>query len=116
MTNDLLKRIWHEPPVVFPVAVIFHLFLLVRGLADLGDTISYNWPTLLWYILAFALSVFCLLLKRWAGIAYIILTAVGLLLRYALPVGIFWKDVGATLLPFDVLMCFFLLFFYKRFR
>jgi hypothetical protein len=116
MPSSFLHRFWHEPPVVFPAAAIFHLFLLARGIADLGDTLSYNWLTLLWYAAAFVLSVYCVLLKRWSAIAYIVLTIAGLLLQFVLPVGIFWKDVGATLFPFDVLTCFFVLFFYKRFR
>ena len=115
-TQSLLYRFWKEPPVIFPMAAIFHLYLLVSGFIDLGDTIGINWPSMLWYITAFLLSIFCLLLKRRAAIAYIMLAIAGLLLQYALPVSIFWKNVGSTLFPFDILYTFFLLFFYKRFR
>lgn len=116
MTSKLLQRLWHEPPVFLPIAALYHLFLLILGLVELGGSLAHDWPTLLWYAAALALSVYCLLLKRWAAIAYVLLTATGLLLQFVLPVDVFWKNVGATLMPFDVLMCFFLLFFFKRFH
>ena len=116
MANDLLKRLWIEPPVFFPVAVVFHLFLLLRGIADMGDTFSANWPSFLWYAVAFILSVFILLMQRWAAIAYMLLTLAGLLLARVLHVPQFYRELGNTLFPFDTILTAIVLFFFKRFR
>lgn len=115
-SSTLLDKLWHEPPVFFPVAVVFHLFLLLRGFADLRDTFAENWPSLLWYAVAFVLSVFVLLMQRWAAIVYMLLTLVGVLLARVAHVPEFYRELGNTIFPFDAIYSAILLFFFKRFR
>ncbi len=54
--------------------------------------------------------------RRWAAIGYIALTAVNLALHFLLPKHSLWAQISDVLLPFDILMCVFLLFYYKRFH
>ena len=114
--QSLFDRLWRNPPVFFPIAVLFHAFLFVSGFVQLGDTLDINWPTLAWYLAALIFAVGCLFLQRWAGICYMLLTIAGVLLSRILHVPPFWKSVGATLFPFDVVFSGLLLFFYKRLR
>lgn len=111
MANKLLTRLWIEPPVFFPVAVIFHFVLLVSGIVSGVDTAS-----ALWYAAGFVLAVFILLLRRWAAIGYVLLAACGLLLAHVLKIPDDYKRLGETLFPFDVIYTAVLLFFFKRFR
>ena len=114
--RSLWRKIWFESPVIFPTAALFHIFLFLRSVFDFHDSLAENWPTVLWYGVACALSVACVFLKRAAALGYIIFAIVGLLIQFVIPLDFFWKNVGSTLFPFDLLMCFFLLFYYKRFR
>ena len=114
--NPVKRWWWEQSPIVISLAAAFHVFLLVRSFFDFSDSLDINWPTILWYFVACAFAIWCVWLKRPAAIGYILLTVLGVLLQFAFPVSRFWKDVGGTLFPFDVLMCFFLLFYYKRFR
>lgn len=117
-SKSFIERVWNEPPVFFPIAVLFHLFLLVRGMVDFGDLVSTRLGalTIAWYAVGFVLSIFVLLLRRWAAIAYLLLTATGVVLQLTLPKGALWHDVGTTLFPIDAIMMALIFFFYKRFH
>jgi hypothetical protein len=118
--QNILRRIWDGLPVLFPLVALFHLLLLGYNVIsfarqDLLDTIiaSGTCVELLLYTL---LWVAVCDRWRWAAIGYIVLTAANLLLQFLNPPASNWRLVSDALFPFDVLMCFFLLFYYKRFR
>ncbi len=113
-----IQRYWREQPIIFPFVALFHLYLLIRYLISMGgyfDQINYLAQGV-WLLVATLLAVFICSMKRWANVGYILLTIAGLLLAYLLPVGKEWKELNTVLFPFDLLMCVFLLFYYKRFR
>ena len=118
MAPSFLKRITSKAPILFPLVALFHIFLLVRYIADLWGS-PLTTPVVLpgaWFGIAALLAVFICDLRRWANISYIALTILGLLLQYLAPKGSDWQSLGTTLFPFDLLMCVFLLFYYKRFE
>jgi hypothetical protein len=114
----IIQRFWHEQPIVFPLVALFHIFLLGRYIIDLWGNFGDRQVVLggLWFTVAAVLSVYIAFMKRWANIGYSALTIAGLLLQYLIPIDSEWRPLGITLFPFDVLMCVFLLFYYKRFR
>lgn len=119
-----LRRMWTGLPVIFPLVGLFHiaiLFITIYSFAQDGVLDVFTPAGICLMLLAYAvLWIYICLQRRWAAIAYIILTAVNLCLQYLTPQGNPWRDVGAAMapggLPVDALMCFFLLFFYKRFH
>lgn len=115
---SFFKRLFLDPPVLFPAAMVFHLFLLVRAVVDFSGVPldSVVWLSALWYAVAFVLTVFICLLRKWAAVGYIVLTMIGLILMYFQPAGSAWQELGTTLFPFDLLVSVFLFFFFKRFR
>lgn len=117
-SKTFIDRVWNEPPVFFPIAVVFHLFLLVRGVMDFGDVLNTQLGglTIAWYVAGFVLSVFVLLMKKWAALAYLLLTATGIVLQLMLPKTAMWYEVGTTLFPIDAIMMALIFFFYKRFH
>lgn len=69
-----------------------------------------------WMAVAAVVCTFIALMKRWAGIAYIVLTCIAYCLYY------FNREtdpdlanrLGLCLFPLDIIVCFLVLFFYKR--
>lgn len=118
--NAFIEKYFKNVPVLLPLAALAHLFWTgfsfgkflsdgtLFGFITGGTVLNQLLYTLLW------LGV-CLQ-KRWAGIAYIGVTAVNLCLQFLTPAGSQWKLVADALFPFDVLMCFFILFYYKRLK
>ena len=119
MSDNPLVRFFRKPPVLFPLVMLFHAFLL-------GLHIYYNWQDFssslnaiqtAWYVLALFFMLFICDLQRWAALGYIALTIIGLALQFLLTKGNVWHEAGTlTLFPFDLLMTVFLLFYYKRFE
>ena len=114
---ERLKRL----PVLFPLVAVFHVVMLVITLIGFGIAGVLSEPVpvgtcLVWLLYGVAWIAICLQQRKWAVITYISLTAINLVLQFLLPKGSHWQQVGGTLFPFDVLMCFFLTFYYKRFR
>lgn len=114
MTRETFFQRVRQLPVMFPIIAVFHVLLFLYTVGyylsmDVltNDKIIVNCVTLLLYTLLW-IGV-CGLSKK-AAIGYIVLTAIDLLLFF------FQWGVGDSLLPFDVLLCVFLLFYYKRFR
>jgi hypothetical protein len=107
-------------PVLFPLVGLFHISMLLvtaigfarEGVLNTmiggGSVVEWLLYTLLW--------VFVCLQYRAAAVGYIILTAANLLLQFLTPQDQSWRHIADTVFPFDVLMCFFLLFYFKRFR
>jgi hypothetical protein len=107
-------------PILFPLVGLFHIVLLCITIFGFGKEgllgTSIGGGTVLEWLLYTVLWVFVCLQYRWAAIGYICLTAINLLLYFLSPKESIWHLVSDTLLPFDILMCVFLLFYYKRFR
>jgi hypothetical protein len=116
----LIDRFFKQLPILFPLVALFHLVMLgyslwtfaSQGVLDTfiggGSTLVVLLYTILWLAVCDA--------RRWGAIGYMALTAITLLLQFATPHQSEWRYVGDALSPFDVLMCFFLLFYYKRFH
>lgn len=115
-----LKRIFRRPPLVFPFVLLFHIVVLVfnikpyileGGLLAGGGLIALTWSLI--YVI---LWIFICDMRKWAATAYMVFTAINLLLQFLLIKTPLWHDAGLTLFPVDVLMTVFLLFYYKRFE
>lgn len=116
--NAFVKRYITEPPVFFPLAVLFHLFLLISAVWSFtGEVMDAGmWLKLLWLGLALMFTVFICAFKKWAAFGYILLTAAGLALQYFTQRFDMWHFVALSAFPFDVIYTSLLLFFFKRFQ
>lgn len=118
--QPFFRRIWTGLPVLFPIVGLFQIALfaynLIRfAMSGVLDTVIAGGTCMELFLYA-ALWAFICDRRRWAAIAYIALTAINLMLQFLTPQHSVWREFSDALLPFDVLLCFFLLFFYKRFR
>jgi hypothetical protein len=107
-------------PVVFPLVLLFHIVMLcITAFGFISDGVldtAIAAGTVLEWLLYTVLWLFVCLQQRWAVIGYIALTSLNLLLYFLASKEGIWHMLSDALLPFDVLMCFFLLFYYKRLR
>lgn len=106
-------------PVLFPLIALFHLLMFgvaVFGFAQSGDLTEFvpagtcvEWLlyTAFWIAVTFTQ-------RRLPAILYILMAAVNLYLQFLTAKGSDWRLVGGTVFPFDLLLCFFLLYYYKR--
>ena len=108
-------------PVIFPLVGLFHIVMLVIGIVqfaqfgELGSDLALG-RLAHWAVYGAVWAWVCLRESRWAALIYIALTAVELLLQFYGPDGSLIRMLADTLFPFSILLSFFLLFFYKRFR
>ena len=79
---------------------------------DLAD--KYNGPEMLWLLLGSVFAFFSVGFKRWAATAYIGLTIAGLIIRYYSRSSHPWYEAATSLFPVDLVLVFFLLFYYRR--
>jgi hypothetical protein len=108
-------------PVLFPLVGLFHLAMLLIGavqfaqLGELGSGLALG-SLAHWLVYGLVWLLVCLYQKRTAAIAYVALTSIELLLQFFGPEGSLIRELSKTLFPFHILLCFFLLVYYKRFR
>jgi hypothetical protein len=122
--QNFFQRLWTGLPVVFPLVALFHIAILIItliGFAQSGTLSEVATAgTCLELLLYTALWVFVCLKNRWAATGYIVLTSLNLGLQYLTPSASARRSFSDAMepghLPVDALFCFFLLFYYKRFR
>ncbi len=113
-------RFFRQLPIVFPLIAGFHFVLLGYSIFTfaqagvLDSAICYGSCAML--LLYALLWVAVCDRRRWAAVGYMTLTAVNLMLYFFARKDSIWHQISDVLLPFDVLMCVFLIFYYKRFR
>lgn len=114
-----LKNILTKPPVMFPLVALFHLFMLGYSLWwDVGEVPfpSVYWISSLWLLVYTVCWIAICDLRKWAGITYVLLTALHISLHYLLHSA---TDIALYTPPFMlvfVLFSFFVLVFFRRFQ
>ena len=119
-SQPFIRRLWTGLPVLFPIVGFFLIALFAYNLVRFAmdgvlDTVIAG-GTCMELLLCALFWLFACDRRRWAAIAFIALTAANLMLQFLTPQHAVWRTFSDALFPFDVLLCFFLLFFYKRFR
>lgn len=118
--KTFIKDISTKPPLLFPLVALFHVLATLYIVWDVSDA---PWPGMEWlnplWMLAYTICwIAASDLRKWGGISYIILTVADLAILFAtnsLNTG--RADLySSPLFPLDVIFCFFVLFYYKRFQ
>jgi len=107
-------------PVVFPIVGLFLVALFLFNVISFAANGVLMEPipagTAIELFLYAALWLFVCDCRRWAAMAFMALTAANLLLYFLTKEDSFWHQISDALLLFDALLCFFLLFYFRRFR
>jgi hypothetical protein len=116
--SSFLKRILRKPPLVFPWILLFHLFILCYTIWSYSEFPfpSEAWIAPLWLLVYTLCWLFVCDLRKWAAIAYLLLTMINMALSFFLKNA---TDLAVYTPPFlliYILFSFFILFYFKRFR
>lgn len=113
----LIDRLFRKPPVAFPLVALFHLYLLGRAICDFSDIPFPDavWTQVLWHAAYLAAAAGIVLLRRWGAWMYLGLTAANIILRYVLKDPVDLSALTDAVFPFDIVISFLVLFFYRRF-
>lgn len=112
--GDVIRK----PPVIFPWVALFHVVMLgyVIWLFHTDPLFSPGWLQPLWLLGYTVCWIFICDLRRWGAYGYLLLTSANLLV-YALSKDHLAREIyTSSLLLIDVGFCFFILFFFRRFR
>lgn len=115
--NQSIIGFFRKPPIAFPLVALFHAFLLVRAVYDFRNIPVPDplWTQVIWHGCFLVAAVGMTLLRRWGAWSYLALTSINILLRFVLKNP---NDISAftdAVFPLDIVFCFLILFFYKRF-
>ncbi|MBS1644749.1 MAG: hypothetical protein JST36_06880 [Bacteroidetes bacterium] len=115
------RKIWTGMPVLFPLLALFHVLMLAVaavGFARSGDLFSFipGGTVLEWLLYSLFWIGVSITQRRLPAILYILLAAGNLCLQFLTPETSDWRSIGSTVFPFDILLCFFLLYYYKRLK
>lgn len=118
MPESFLKKLISRPPILFPLAALFHILMTGMAIVSLSPTPldQRDWLRPLAMLLFSFLSVALCLMRKWAAIAYTSLSMLCLAMLYFggddTPVRIF----GSAFFPFSLILSLFILLLFRRFR
>ncbi len=106
-----------KPPVLFPLVALFHLVLLLwtiySAIQQPGSSteISVAWMlgySLMWFGAAD--------MRKWGAMGYVGVTVVSIILYFNIHDKSSWLTYASPIFILDILFCFFIMFYFKRFR
>jgi hypothetical protein len=111
--GDIIRK----PPFLFPWVALFHIVLLgyTIWLYSSEPLWSAGWLQPLWLLAYTICWIFICDLRKWAAYGYIFLTSVDLLFYFFIPDPGERELYGSVLFLVNVVFCFFVLFFFRRF-
>lgn len=113
-----LQSFFSKPPILFPLAALFHLVLLLMSAAILWPT-PLNQPEWLSPLAhtGFTVAAFALCsMRKWAALVYVALSMLCLAMMYLSAADSTVRIFAQALFPLNLILSFFVLLFYKRFQ
>ena len=118
MSEFSLKQLITKPPILFPLAALFHIIISISAIITLYPTpiAQRDWLRPLGMLIFSLLSVFLCTMRKWTAIAYVSFSIISLGIIYFTqrdsPEFIF----GNSFFPFNIILSFFVLLLFKRFK
>ena len=118
MNESLFKRLITKPPILFPLAALFHIVICLSAIVSLYPTelSQKEWARPGGMLLFSILSVFLCGMKKWAAIAYVLMSMLSLAIIYLHPNLSALLLFADSIFPFNVILSFFILLLFKRFK
>lgn len=113
----MLRQLFTKPPVLFPLAALFHLVITLSAVVSLCPTpfTQIDWLRPLGMLLFTLLSFGLCLMRKMIAIAYVVLSLAGVGLLYTTLPDTALHLLGMAFFPFNLILSFFILLFFKRF-
>ena len=115
--KTFFKDIITQPPVLFPLAALFHIVLLLVTLWALIKAPGTSTEVNVLWMLGYATCWLAVAdMRKWGAIGYIIITVTSILVNFSSKSSMAILEYGSPIFITDVLFCFFIMFYFKRFR
>jgi hypothetical protein len=118
MQNSFLKRIISKPPILFPWAALFQIVITIAAVVTLYPTPlgQQDWLRPLCMALFSVIWLFVCDMRKWAAMSYIVFTMLCLGLHYFTKMDTPERIFSDAFFPFDMVLSFFILLYYKKFQ
>jgi hypothetical protein len=118
MEDTFFRRLIRRQPVLFPIAALFLAAMTIIAAATLYPTPLFqrDWLRPLAMLLFTVIWFFAADMRKWAAMSFISLTMVCLGLQYFCPADSPGKIFSSGIFPLDMILSFFVLIYFKRFR
>ncbi len=118
MEDSFIKRLFTKPPILFPLAALFHIIISTSAIITLYPTplSQRDWLRPLGMMVFSILSIFLCTMRKWSAMAYVALSIVCLALLYFSKVDSPEFIIGNSFFPFNIILSFFILLLFKRFK
>lgn len=118
MQKSSFKQFITKPPVLFPLAALFHIIITISAIVSLyGIPLTQrDWLRPLSMILFTICSVGLCSMRKWTAIIYVVLSIACLALIYFTPLDTPQHIFGDGFFPFNLILSLFILLLFKRFE
>lgn len=118
MSATSLKQFISKPPVLFPLAALFHIIITISAIVSLYgiNPGQRDWLRPLSMAIFTVFSLLLCTMRKWTAIAYVLLSIVCLALFYFSPADSPSHIFGNGFFPFNLIISLFILLLFKRFK
>ena len=106
-----------KPPVLFPLVALFHMALFTWTIISLiqqpGISTEMSALWMLGYTICWLATTD---MRKWGAMLYVIVTVVSIILYFTVHDKFTWLNYASPIFILDMLFCFFIMFYFKRFR
>lgn len=116
--DSFLKRFFTKPPILFPLAALFHIFISITAIVTLYPIplSQRDWLRPLSMLIFSALAVALCFMRKWVAITYALLSVACLAAYYYSPIDTPLHIFGESFFPFNLIVSFFVLLYFKKFQ
>ncbi|PQJ10953.1 hypothetical protein CJD36_013360 [Flavipsychrobacter stenotrophus] len=115
--KTFFKDIITKPPVVFPLVALFHVVLLLWTVYSLVQQPGTSTEiSVLWMLAYTTLWLATADMRKWGAMGYVVVTVVGIVIFLNAKQQYTWIQYETPMFISDMLFCFFIMFYFKRFR
>ncbi len=115
--KTFFKDITTKPPVVFPLVALFHVVLLLLSLYSMMQQFGTSTGISVLWMLAYTTSWIATTdMRKWGAMSYVVITVVGIVIFLTAKQRSTWISYETPMFISDMLFCFFIMFYFKRFR
>jgi len=118
MEDSKLKQLLTRPPILFPLAALFHIIISLSAIFTLHPTpfSQRDWLRPFGMIAFTILSVLLCTMRKWTAMAYVAFSILSLALLYFSKADSPEFIFGNSFFPFNIILSFFILLLFKRFK
>ena len=115
--KTILKDIIIKPPVLFPLVALFHLVLFAWTLYSLVQQPGMSTSISALWMFGYAICWLATAdMRKWGAMLYVVVTTVSVVLYFTVHDHYTWLAYASPIFILDILFCFFIMFYFKRFR